>query len=272
MQLSCVCQMFHGEPFAFATLIPLLTTLLPMPRFKAVCASLLAMVTLSALSFGQTAPAGGAGAAAGKSVVFVRSVNFLQTKLGGQVNPWNRMQVEIQANSAAATGATAAKGEAKAEGDAKAGNKKWIDKVKVTVTQIYKTASAKPEDWNYYRSSATVLTIEVNQPRSVLFYLPGDIVKRDNLKKEPDYYYVQLEVAGNEEPVFDARGVVLADQKMALHKDLQTKAKFDPAKDAADRGVVSTPGILRPQYLVLYADSPVVPPSPEFIREDVPTR
>jgi len=239
-----------------------------MPRFKAVCAFLLAMVSFSALSFGQAAPA--AGAPASKSIVFVRSVNFLQTKLGGQVNPWNRMQVEIQANSSLA--APAGKAEAKAEGDAKVANKKWVDKVKVTVTQIYKNASPKPEDWNYYRSSATVLTIEVNQPRSVLFYLPGDIVKRDNLKKEPDYYYVQLEVAGNEEPVFDARGLVLPDQKMALHKDLQTKAKFDPAKDAADRGVVATPGILRPQYLVLYADTPVVPPSPEFIREDVQTR
>jgi hypothetical protein len=246
-----------------------------MPRFKAFCALLLAMVSLSSLSFGQTAPAAGAAAgASGKSAVFVRNVTFQQTKLGGQVNPWNRMQVEIQANSAAATGgAAAAKADPKGEGEStKTGNKKWVDKVKVTVTQIYKTTSAKPEDWNYYRSSATVLTIEVNQPRSVLFYLPGDIVKRDNLKKEPDYYYVQIEVAGNEEPTFDARGVVLADQKMALHKDLQTKAKFDPAKDAADRGVVATPGILRPQYLVLYPDSQVVPPSPEFIREDVPTR
>lgn len=220
------------------------------------------MVSLTSDSFAQAAPA--PGAVASKSVVFVRSVTFQQTKLGGQVNPWNRMQVEIQANTMPET--------KPATPEAKVLNRKWVDKVKVTVTQIYKTASIKPEDWNYYRSSATVLTIEVNQPRSVLFYLPGDVVKRDILKKEPDYYYVQLEVAGNEEPHFDARGLVLADQKWALHKDLQTKAKFDPAKDAADRGVITTPGILRPQYLVLYADTPVVPPSPEFIREDVPTR
>jgi len=235
-----------------------------MPRFKAVCALLLAMVCLTSDSFGQAAPA--PGGVAGKSLVFVSSVTFQQTKLGGQVNPWNRMQVEIQANTV-----PEAKPAAGAEAS-KLSNKKWVDKVKVTVTQIYKTASAKPEEWNYYRSSATVLTIEVNQPRSVLFYLPGDVVKRDTLKKEPDYYYVQLEVAGNEEPLFDARGLVLADQKWALHKDLQSKPKFDPAKDAADRGVITTPGVLRPQYLVLYADTPVVPPSPEFIREDVPTR
>lgn len=246
----------------------MITTLFPMPRFQAVCALLLAMVSLSPLSYAQTttAGAGATATATGKSAVFVRSVTFQQTKLGGQVNPWNRMQIEIQAN-------TAKEGQP-AAGEAKGApvNKKWVDKVKVTVTQIYKSASAKPEEWNYYRSSATVLTIEVNQPRSVLFYLPGDIVKRDNLKKEPDYYYVQLEVGGKEEELFNAAGMILPDQKWAVHKDLSTKAKFDPAKDAADRGVVNTPGILRAQYLVLYADSPVVPSSPEFIREDVQSR
>ena len=235
-----------------------------MPPFRAVFALLWAMVIPVSVSFAQNAAP--AAAKNDKSPVFVRDVKFAQTALGGQVNKWNRMQVEIQANTV-----PEAKPAAGAEAS-KLSNKKWVDKVKVTVTQIYKTASAKPEEWNYYRSSATVLTIEVNQPRSVLFYLPGDVVKRDTLKKEPDYYYVQLEVAGNEEPLFDARGLVLADQKWALHKDLQSKPKFDPAKDAADRGVITTPGVLRPQYLVLYADTPVVPPSPEFIREDVPTR
>ena len=57
-----------------------------------------------------------------------------------------------------------------------------------------------------------------------------------------------------------------------MHKDIATKVAFDAAKDAADRGVVNTPGILRPQYLVAYFDTPIVPSSPEFIREDVPTR
>lgn len=241
----------------------MITTFFPMPRFPAVCALLLALVSLSPATRAQTAaPAAGPG----KSTVFVRSVTFQQTKLGGQVNPWNRMQVEIQANSVPEVKAAA--GEAKAP----ASNKRWVDKVKVTVTQIYKTASPKPEDWNYYRSSATVLTIEVLQPRSVLFYLPGDIVKRDILKKEPDYYFVQLEVAGKEEELFNATGTLFPDHIRAVHKDIATKAKFDPAKDAADRGVINTPGILRAQYLVLYADSPVVPPSPEFVREDVQSR
>jgi hypothetical protein len=157
--------------------------------------------------------------------------------------------------------------------DPKALNKSWVDKVKLTVTQVYKTKSQKAEDWNYYRSTVTILTLKVNQPRSVSFYLPGDIVKRDNLRKEPDYYFVQVEAGGNEEPLFDAKGNVITEQSRAISHDFAKKATFDGAKDVADRCAGNTSGILRPQYLVNYPEVPnVVPPSPEFIREDQPAK
>ena len=233
-----------------------------MPQIKALCAYLAFLVLSVSVVHAQAAPAAEknakAGAVSGKPNVTVRDVKFLQVALGGQVNKWNRMQVEL---------------EAKNNPDEKALNKRWLDKVKVTVTQIYKTASAKPEDWIYYRSTATVLTLEIGQPRSVLFYLPGDIVKRDRINKEPDFYYVELEVAGNEEPVFDAKGTLVAEQQRAVSRDISQKAKFDAAKDAADRAVSSNSGMLRPQYMITYFDAPVaVPPSPEFIREDTPAR
>ncbi len=205
----------------------------------------------------MTASLWGQAAAAPKSAVAVRDVKFMQVRIGGQEHFWNRMQVELQANGSADTKAA----------------KRWVDKVKVTVTQIYKTDSAKFEDWNYYRANSTVLTLEVGKPRSVLFYLPGDIVKRDNLRKEPDYYFVQLDVGGSESPLFDAKGLLVAEQARAVHREISKKDVFDKAKDAADRGVINTPGILRPQYLLVSPDLiPAVPPSPEFIREDVPSR
>lgn len=231
-----------------------------MPLTKAAYTLLLVLVFSPVGLFAQAnASAGGNTAnekgqtASGKSAITVKDVKFFQTKLGGQINPWNRMQVEVSANN---------------NPDPKALNKNWLDKVKLTVTQIYKTKSAKPDDWIYYRSSATILTLEVNQPRTVCFYLPGDIVKRDNLRKEPDYYFVQVEVAGTEEPMFDAKGTIIPEQSRAVHKDIAQKKNFDAAKDTADRSVGNNPGILRPQFLVLYADTPMVPPSPEFIRED----
>ncbi len=238
---------------------------LPMPHFRVVFAIILAVLTTAVGAFGQAAKGDESTLVRGpgsKAPVSVKYVIFTQTKLGGQIYPWNRMQVELQANYNPASA------------DPKAiVNKRYVDKIKVTATQIYKNASKDAKDWNYYRASATVLTMEVQQPRSVIFYLPGDIVKRDVLHKEPDYYFVQIEVGGNEVPLFDATGKIAADHARAVHKDIsKNKVDFDNAKDAADRGVGVSAGILRPQYLVLYADTVIVPPSPEFIREDVPTR
>jgi len=219
--------------------------------------TLRAMTALFGVFALMAGPLFGQAAAPVKSPVAVRDVKFMQVRIGAQEHPWNRMQVELQANATL---------------DPKA-IKRWVDKVKVTVTQIYKTDSAKFEDWNYYRSSATVLTLELGKPRSVLFYLPGDIVKRDNLRKEPDYYFVQVDVGGTESPLFDAKGALLTEQSRAVHREIAKKDVFDKAKDAADRGVITTPGILRPQYLLIFPDIvPAVPASPEFIREDASAR
>ena len=181
-----------------------------------------------------TAPAAGK---TDKAPIIVRDVKFAQTTLGGQINKWNRMQVELMMVSD--------------NPDAKALNKKWLDKVKVTVTQVYKTASKKPEDWNYYRASSTVLTIESNQPRSVLFYLPGDIVKRDVLHKEPDYYFVQLEVAGNEVPLFDPKGTIVAAQERRYESYLladQLRQSSDDLTRLARTYVVSGDARFEEQY------------------------
>jgi hypothetical protein len=238
------------------------TDRLLMPLNKAVHTVLLVLVFFPVGLFAQaTATQGGntaaekAQPAPSKSVITVKDVNFFQLKLGGQINPWNRMQVEVSANY---------------NPDPKALTKTWVDKVKLIVTQVFKNKSTKAEDWNYYRSSATILTLEVNQPRTVSFYLPGDIVRRDNLRKDPDFYFVQIELAGNEIPLFDAKGSIMPDQSRAISRDLAQKKNFDVAKDMADRFAGNNPGILRPQFLVNYPEVPmVVPPSPEFIREDL---
>lgn len=214
-----------------------------------------------------SAQAAKADAQTGKSPVSVRSIHFDPVKIGGQKNDWIRTQVELQANF---------NPETKLAADEKAGkraaNKQWVDKIKVTITQIFKPLSAKDAtEFSYYRSSATVLTMEIGSPRSVYFYLPGDIVKRDRLKMQPDYYYVQLEVAGTEVPLYSEAGRLNPDMLNAVHKMFVSKKDFDGARDQADRGVGANAGMLRPQYMVPYAifdNLPQGSPSPEFIRED----
>jgi hypothetical protein len=192
-------------------------------------------------------------------------------QIGGQKHEWIRMQVELQANFNPET-KTATEDKA----GKKAANKQWVDKIKVTVTQIFKPLAAKEaSEFSYYRSTATILTMEVNSARSVYFYLPGDIVKRDRLKMQPDYFYVQLEVGGTEVPLYTEAGRLSADMQAAVHKQFVNKQTFDGARDLADRGVTANAGMLRPQYLVPYAIFDTVPqgsPSPEFLREDTASR
>jgi hypothetical protein len=220
--------------------------------------------------FAQAGKADG-GATAGKSPVYVRSVHFDPVKIGGQKNDWIRMQVELHANFNPET-----KVATEEKAGKKAANKQWVDKIKVTATQIFKPLTAKDAtEFSYYRATATVLTMEVNSDRSVYFYLPGDIVKRDRLKMQPDYYYVQLEVGGTEVPLFTEAGRIVADMSGGVHKMFVNKKDFDGARDLADRGVGANTGMLRPQYLVPYSIFDTLPqgsPSPEFIREDTSAR
>lgn len=240
---------------------------LPMPQATAVFASLMALFFSFAPLAAQVAKA-----EAGKSAVVVRSVHFDPTKLGGQQNPWIRTQVELRANFNPETKVAA---EPDAAGK-KPANKQWVDKIKVTLTQIFKPIGATAAaDFAYYRSSATVLTMEVNTDRSVYFYLPGDVVKRDRLKAQPDYYFVQVEVGGQELPLFTETGRPVPDMQAAVHKMFLDKKAFDDARSLADRAVGANSGLLRPQYLVPYSTYDNLPqgsPSPEFIREDVSSR
>ncbi len=218
------------------------------------------------------AQAGKADGNSGKSAVNIRSVHFDPVKLGGQQNQWIRTQVELHANF---------NPEAKATPDAEAGakkptNKAWVDKVKVTLTLIFKPiGTTTAAEFSYYRSTATVLTMEVNTDRSVYFYLPGDIVKRDRLKMQPDYFYVQLEVGGTEQPLFTEAGRPVPDMVNALHKQFLDKKIFDGARSEADRAVNANTGMLKPHFLVpaaFFDNLPQGSPQPEFIREEASTR
>ena len=245
------------------------TFLLPMPQVRAVFASLMAFCLSVS---GLLAQAGKADGNSGKSAFNVRSVHFDPVKLGGQQSQWIRTQVELHANF---------NPEAKAAPDTEAGpkkpiNKTWVDKVKVTLTLIFKPiGTTTAAEFSYYRSTATVLTMEVNTDRSVYFYLPGDIVKRDRLKMQPDYYYVQLEVGGAEQPLFTEAGRPVADMTNSLHKQFLDKKIFDNARSEADRAVNSNTGMLKPHFLVPAAFFDILPqgsPQPEFIREEASVR
>lgn len=135
------------------------------------------------------------------------------------------------------------------------------------------TKAGSIENYRYYKASATVLTLEANTPRSVFFYIPPEIVKRDNITNpRPDVAYVTLEVDGKEVPTVTEAGVPYTGTFGVLFSGALggiTKDRLDKVKEVADRTTRDTSGVMRPQNLITgFIDQDWARFSPDFVRED----
>lgn len=271
-----------------------------IPRFAGFAAGVcLALAT--PVIHAQTAPASAAqsGRVTKPLVVVSRQIDIRQMRLSGP-NQWHRIEVELKAISEGIKDSLAAQDIT----DPKVNNGavKWVNNVKVTLVAGYKPSgsdlgkpkvyqdvvrlkdksvdaaayaaakdASKAENWRYYKATTTVLTLETNQPRSVFFYIPGDIVKRDEINSpKPDIVYVSIEVDGKDVPVFDAAGNLFAGTFAAnATGGRPNKLIVDKFKEVADRATRDTEGVMRPQNLVTgFVDGDWSKSSPEFVREN----
>lgn len=232
-------------------------------------------------------------------VIVSRPIDARAVKLSSS-GSWHRLEVELKALPEGIKEALAAQGIT----DSKVNNSsvKWVNNVKVTLVAGYKPSGAdlgrpkvmqdvvklkeavtggksyaeakdpsKAENWRYYKASATVLTLEANISRSVFFYIPSDIVRRDEINApKPDIAYVSLEVDGKEVPMFDASGNLVTGSFGAVYlSGKTTKGMVDKFKEIADRATRDTDGVMRPQNLITsFHDGDWFKSSPEFVRED----
>lgn len=109
----------------------------------------------------------------------------------------------------------------------------------------------------YYRADAECVALEAGRA-NVRFYLPPELVKRDQLHGDPKFWGVELTTAGR--PIAAVRGAYVtslagADQR----KNFQTKG------GAAAAG---NDGIMQPQYLTPFVNE-YPRATPSFVRRDV---
>lgn len=270
-----------------------------IPRFAGFAAGVcLALAT--PVIHAQTAPAATQSSKAAKPLVVVsRQIDIRQMRLSGP-NQWHRIEVEVKALSEGIKDALALQGIT----DTKVNNAsvKWVNNVKVTLVAGYKPSGAdlgkpkvyqdvvklkdavaggksyeeakdasKAENWRYYKATTTVLTLETNQARSIFFYIPGDVVKRDEINSpKPDIVYVGIEVDGKEIPAFDAAGNLFSGTFAAnTAGGRPNKAVVDKFKEVADRSTRDTEGVMCPQNLMTgFIDGDWSKSSPEFVREN----
>jgi len=169
--------------------------------------------TASSLWAQQPAPAP---AAVEVSTVRFRPVN------GG----WYEAEIEVQAKPGPTT----------------ASNRNFVNRVKVTLNLGIFSVKA-PQGVSipdtYYRASAEAVAIESTGRTSFRFYLPPEIVKRDQVNGQQNFYLVELSVDG---------------QPVALSKNDFPSTFKTPAIVESFRGKVAAEaaandGILLPQYL-----------------------
>ena len=86
---------------------------------------------------------------------------------------WVEMEVQIKANRNLSP-------------DAK--NERFVDNIKVLGYFAY-VRDRKARTFDFYKAEVEVISIEQGKTENVYFYMPGIVVKRDRLPKEPPYYF-----------------------------------------------------------------------------------
>ena len=182
----------------------------------------------------------GASQLAAKAPLEVSKVDFNTTK-----DDWIQMQVELHFGDNLLPDAR---------------SKDFFSKIGVTVYLAYEIDAANRQ-YDYYRSKVKIALAEAKEKYNVYFYLPGMIVERDRISKaKPEYYYVALDIAGNELPP-KQNSYAISDSI----KNLQILNSFiSKAKEMS----ASTKGLLMPSYYAPGAYKSRVQKQPLYLRLD----
>jgi len=134
----------------------------------------------------------------------------------------------------------------------------YVEKIKVKAYLGY-TRDASTRSFDYYTSEIEILIMKKRVDNNVYFYLPGLIVERDNLKTEPDFYYVEVSVNGDAQKP----------QKGAISSSIPNQNILDSFISKADSEGADNEHVLMPIYLVSGTHRGSVSQLPAFLRREV---
>ena len=139
-------------------------------------------------------------------------------------------------------------------------DKDYVEKIKVKAYLGY-TRDASARSFDYYTSEIEILIMEKGDDNNVYFYLPGLIVERDQLKTDPDFYYVEVSVNGGAQKP----------QKVAMSSNIPNLDILNSFISKADAEGADNEHVLMPIYLVSGSgvDLGRVSQLPAFLRREV---
>jgi len=117
----------------------------------------------------------------------------------------------------------------------------YIDDVRVRFYMGFEVDRRnREESFDFYRSSARIVSMQRRQTYTVHFFLPGVIRNRDNLRRDPFAWVVQLEVGGTELPLRESQ---------YSRDSLRSREAYDSLVSNANAAGGTNDGKLVPIYL-----------------------
>ncbi|HUG11001.1 MAG TPA: hypothetical protein VMM36_08305 [Opitutaceae bacterium] len=156
--------------------------------------------------------------------VSVRSLKFNYVRVDGQQGTALETEVELDVRGSGATGR----------------NPRFVDNVRVALMLAVQARGRAGAEFQYYYAEAEAVTLEAGT-RSMRFYLPPEIVKRDSLSGEPYAFSVELALDGR----------MLVPQRASVSETLRDRARYDVFVQKVTEARATTDGILVPQHLFM---------------------
>lgn len=177
--------------------------------------------------------------------VFVHQVRFSKEELNQAAGPWLEVEVEIEGGP---------------NPDPSAFNRRFVDNVRVFLGLGFSLDSRPEKTFRFFRAEARLPTIEEGDRRSIFFYLPPEIVERDQLREKPFAYLVELSVGGQ----------TLATRRGNVSSNLGNARQVAHFRQRLDAQAIKNDGILLPIYDTPFQrDRRKMQVSPAFVHQGI---
>lgn len=137
----------------------------------------------------------------------------------------------------------------------------YVENVVVKAYLAYLPNGVERPNYDYYTSELEIAIMERRENYNVYFYLPGLIAERDELRDDPEFFYIEILVDGEAQPPKEGSNAISDTiPNLEILQSFLSKANSEGAVNEH---------LLMPIYLVSGTDLGRVSDLPIFLRKDV---
>lgn len=170
------------------------------------------------------------------------AVTVDRVKFNNAADRWVEVQIELTCNGNPSKEAV---------------NKDFVENISIKPLLAYKTGTGA---FSFYTSQADIMIMESRDKATVYFFMPGPIMERDEIRGEPEYYYIEVSVGG---------AVLKTTSGAALSSKVTGRAMLDDMKAKAQEQTAKNKNILIPSYLAPTHLRPDSRKEPIYIRREL---